>query len=264
MSSLTNPHLRKPWLESIGTVLIWAMSLPLHAQSPAAPSPTPLPTQQFGEIGEALTLKADTLLVNVDEPSLLLVKATPAAAQHALSLKLASPSAAVARVELLRSTIDPILRGEGVPVEFAAVVLIESGGNTNALSPKGARGLWQLMPDTARRYGLAVDGSRDERVDIEKSTRAASRYLSDLHQQFGSWPLALAAYNTGEQNLQRAITRGRSVDFNILSSSGFLPFETRSYVPAVLAATQSFGQPSALGTQNSKPSAITMFATSSR
>ena len=105
-----------------------------------------------------------------------------------------------------------------------------------ALSPKGARGIWQLMPDTARRYGLTVDASEDDRLDIEKSTLAAARYLRDLHSEFGSWPLALAAYNTGEQNLQHAIDRSQSTDFNVLSTLRLLPLETRNYVPAVLAA----------------------------
>lgn len=143
---------------------------------------------------------------------------------------------AAARLNSLRPIIDPILRHAGVPTEFAAVVLIESGGDPMALSPKGARGLWQLMPTTARRYGLTVDNSEDDRLDIEKSTRAAAHYLSDLYSEFGSWPLALAAYNTGEQNVQSAIERSRSMDFIVLSSLRLLPVETRNYVPAVFAA----------------------------
>jgi membrane-bound lytic murein transglycosylase D len=140
------------------------------------------------------------------------------------------------RLAALRPVIEPILREAGIPSELAAVVLIESGGDPMALSPKGARGLWQLMPETARRYGLIVDNTEDDRLDIEKSTHVAARYLSDLHSEFGSWPLALAAYNTGEQNLQHAIDRSRSTDFDVLSSLRLLPLETRNYVPAVLAA----------------------------
>ena len=131
--------------------------------------------------------------------------------------------------------IQSILAREGVPVELSAVVKVESSGNRFALSPKGARGLWQLMPDTARRYGLQVDLRLDERIDVEKSTTAAAKYLHDLFAQFGSWPLALAAYNTGESNLQRAIYRAQSNQFAVLSSLKVIPAETRSYVPAVLA-----------------------------
>jgi membrane-bound lytic murein transglycosylase MltF len=122
-------------------------------------------------------------------------------------------AAALRRLNQLRPLLDPILEREGVPPEISSVVVVESGGRTAALSPKGALGLWQLMPQTARRYGLVVTASRDERLDVEKSTGAAAHYLRDLYQQFGSWPLALAAYNVGEKALQRAVERADTRDF---------------------------------------------------
>lgn len=143
---------------------------------------------------------------------------------------------AVERVQALQPMLEPILRQEGVPQQMAAVVLVESGGQSAALSPKGARGLWQFMPDTARRYGLVVTASLDERLDPYKSTRAAARYLRDLHTQFGNWPLALAAYNAGEDTVQRAVDRTSTRDFSSISRMGILPLETRSYVPAVMNA----------------------------
>ena len=154
-----------------------------------------------------------------------------------------SPSvdAAMKRLDQLRPTLSGILESEGVPQEIVSVVIVESGGRTTALSPKGALGLWQLMPDTARRYGLIVTPSRDERLDVERSTRAAARYLRDLYQQFGSWPLALAAYNAGERRVQQAIERFGTTDFIQLSSLRLLPQETRNYVPAVLSAMQLLG-----------------------
>ena len=142
--------------------------------------------------------------------------------------------AAMRRLEQLRPLLNPILQSEGVPVELAFVVVVESGGKPDALSPKGARGLWQLMPDTARRYGLVVNDNRDERLDIEKSTRTAARYLRGLHTQFQSWTIALAAYNAGEQVVQNAIDRAKSNEFTVLSSRELLPQETRTYVPAVM------------------------------
>jgi hypothetical protein len=138
----------------------------------------------------------------------------------------------VQRVRQLRPTWEPILREEGLPASLAAVALVESGGQPAALSPKGARGLWQLMPETARRYGLTVDQDRDERLDIRKSTRAAAQYLRELYTRFGDWPLALAAYNAGEQRVQRALDRAGTNDF--LRISRWLPSETRQYVPAVM------------------------------
>jgi membrane-bound lytic murein transglycosylase D len=166
------------------------------------------------------------------------------ATERQLELKETSFSGAVslqitgrqARLEQLKPLVIPILEQQGLPRELVAVISVESSGIPTALSPKGARGVWQLMPDTARRYGLVVDGIRDDRLDIGRSTWAAARYLNDLHVQFGSWPLALAAYNTGEQNLQRAIEKGHSTDLPILSALGVLPLETRKYVPSVLAA----------------------------
>lgn len=143
---------------------------------------------------------------------------------------------AVERVQGLRPVLEPILREQGVPQQMAAVVLVESGGQISALSPKGARGLWQFMPDTARRYGLVVTASLDERLDPYKSTRAAARYLRDLYSQFGNWPLALAAYNAGEDTVQRAVERTSTRDFSSIARMGILPPETRSYVPAVLNA----------------------------
>jgi hypothetical protein len=154
-----------------------------------------------------------------------------------------SPSVATTlrRLVQLRPALSRILESEGIPQEMASVVMVESGGRSTALSPKGALGLWQLMPDTARRYGLVVTPSRDERLDVERSTRAAAHYLRDLYQQFGSWPVALAAYNAGEQRVQRAVERAGTADFIQLSSLRLLPQETRNYVPAVLSAMQLLG-----------------------
>ncbi len=131
-----------------------------------------------------------------------------------------------------------ILEREGLPRELLAVPLIESGFDLFAESPKGARGLWQLMPDTARRYGLNPDGPFDERLDPFRSTIAAARYLKDLYGLWGDWALALAAYNAGEGRVGRALAASPSRDFSTLASHGLLPQETRAYVPAVLAAAR--------------------------
>jgi membrane-bound lytic murein transglycosylase B len=144
---------------------------------------------------------------------------------------------AVARVTQLRPVLTPILREEGIPDELEALVLVESAGQSTALSPKGACGIWQFMPDTARRYGLTVNSKTDERLDMQKSTRAAARYLHDLQMQFGDWALTLAAYNAGEKLVQNAVLRASSKEFVVLSNRQLLPAETRAYVPAVLAAS---------------------------
>jgi membrane-bound lytic murein transglycosylase D len=115
-------------------------------------------------------------------------------------------------------------------------MLVESGGRLNVTSPKGARGPWQFMPATARRYGLVVSGQRDDRTDIVLATRAAARHLRDLYKVFGDWDLALAAYNYGEGGVQRVLKRLGATDFR--SAAGALPAETRLYVPAVTAAAR--------------------------
>ncbi len=143
------------------------------------------------------------------------------------------------RVDALRPILEPILSQVGVPVELAAVVVVESGGDPTIPSPKGALGLWQLMPDTARRYGLTVNAEKDERLDILKATRAAAEYLRDLYAEFHDWQLVLAAYNAGEHAVEQALARTRGTVFSVAAQA--LPAETQSYVPAVLNALARFG-----------------------
>lgn len=145
---------------------------------------------------------------------------------------------ALARLQRLQPVLTPILRSERIPSELIAVVLVESAANPSALSVRGARGLWQLIPETARRYGLRIEPGRDERLDTERATRAAARYLADLHDRFGDWLLALAAYNAGEDRVESAIEHAGRADFSLLSGRRLLPAETRNYVPAVISAAE--------------------------
>jgi membrane-bound lytic murein transglycosylase D len=143
----------------------------------------------------------------------------------------------------LQDILIRILGEERVPVELLSVALVESGFNPLALSRKGARGVWQLMPETAQRYGLKVESALDQRTDPVRSTRAAAQYLRDLYRQFGDWKLALAAYNTGEDRVQRLINRTGIRNFEGIAQPGLLPLETRNYVPAVLAAWSRMSRP---------------------
>lgn len=148
----------------------------------------------------------------------------------------AIPRPVLARYSAYRDALGRILVEEKVPPELLAVALVESGFNPLALSPKGARGIWQFMPATAARYGLTVQPANDHRTHPEHSTRAAARYLRDLYRQFGDWKLALAAYNAGETRVQQIMDRTGIRDFDEMARRGLLPLETRNYVPAVLAA----------------------------
>lgn len=131
-------------------------------------------------------------------------------------------------------TLASILSEKGLPPSLMGVAAVESGLDPLALSPKGARGLWQLMSETARRYGLVVEPDRDDRTDPVKSTFAAAAYIKDLHTQFRDWPLALAAYNAGGDRVTRAMNRVGARDFWTLLRQRALPDETLRYVPAVL------------------------------
>ncbi|MFB3916163.1 MAG: lytic transglycosylase domain-containing protein [Terriglobales bacterium] len=193
--------------------------------------------QQFAAYHNLLSSAADDLLAGPAQEVVQSgenVVSVSMSANEALSL-----GNALGRVQQLRPLLEPILREQSVPADMAAVVLVESGGRPTALSPQGALGLWQLMPETARRYGLVVSPVKDERIDLNKATRAAARYLKDLYTQFGDWQLAFAAYNAGEQAVQRAMTRSGSNDFQRLES--FLPNQTRAYVAAVMTARPLFG-----------------------
>ena len=233
------------WL-ALASFLFLSPSLLLGQAGGATAKGTP--ERQFAAIDASLLAVADNAIESTatrpsDSNS---ITPQPPESKSLPLLQKETPSAGSAQIQGLDALVQPILTREGVPNQLAAVIQVESGGNPLALSPKGARGLWQLMPNTARRYGLRVDDHLDERLDLEKSTESAARYLRDLYAQFGSWPLALAAYNTGELNLQRAIDHARSRDFTTLSALGYLPLETRNYVPSVLAVMgQQFLSPSA-------------------
>lgn len=128
------------------------------------------------------------------------------------------------------------IRSSDLPVGLLlAQMYVESAGNPRALSAKGALGLWQLMPETARRFGLTVSRDTDHRLDPALSTRAALQYMAELYRRFGDWELALAAYNAGEGAVESAIQRSGSRSFARLAALRLLPLETRAYVPAVLA-----------------------------
>jgi len=134
--------------------------------------------------------------------------------------------------------IQDVLRAEGLPLDLAFVPLVESAFKTNALSRAQASGIWQFMGGTGLDNGLAHDWYIDERVDAEKATLAAAKYLKALSAMFeGDWALALASYNAGQGRVKGAIKRSGHTDYwKLTASTTFLPRETRDYVPLVMAA----------------------------
>ncbi|MCA3107114.1 MAG: transglycosylase SLT domain-containing protein [Rhodocyclaceae bacterium] len=136
-----------------------------------------------------------------------------------------------------------VIERRGMPAELALLPIIESAYNPVAVSPARAAGMWQFIPSTGLNFGLRQNAWLDSRRDILLSTEAALDYLQKLYDMFGSWELALAAYNCGEGCVQRAIARnalrGDRVDFSSLQ----LPAETRAYVPKLQAVKNIIANP---------------------
>lgn len=148
----------------------------------------------------------------------------------------ATMEAGLQRSIRFREMAERIFKQEGVPTDLIWLAQVESGWNPYAYSSAAAKGIWQFIPSTGTRFGLSQNYWVDERSNPEKSTRAAARYLKWLSNRYrGDWTLALAAYNTGEGNIDSAITRSGSRDFWRIHSGGLIAQETRNYVPAILA-----------------------------
>jgi membrane-bound lytic murein transglycosylase D len=128
-----------------------------------------------------------------------------------------------------------ILKEEGVPEVLAYLPFIESAYDPIARSNVGARGIWQFMPSTGRRYGLRVDSWVDERIHPEKSCRAAARYLKNYYNKFGNWTLAVAAYNAGPTRINRAVRKLKTSDFWKIKKSRYIRSQTKRYIPAFIA-----------------------------
>ena len=136
-----------------------------------------------------------------------------------------------------RPLIERIFSEEGVPQELVYLAQAESGFLPRAVSYKKAVGMWQFIADTGNVYSLTRTGAYDERFDPEKATRAAARYLKDLHNRYGDWYLAIAAYNCGAGAVDRAVERTGYADYWELLKRHALPRETANYVPIIVAMT---------------------------
>ena len=135
----------------------------------------------------------------------------------------------------------------GLPMELALLPFIESAFNPQALSVASASGMWQFMPATGLQYELKQNLFRDDRRDVLASTRAALDYLQMLHRMFDDWHLALAAYNWGQGNVQRALERNRRARQDLVYTALRMPDETRNYVPKLQAVKNIVLSPAAFG-----------------
>ena len=244
------------------------VALPSHSPTPA-PSPDPADAFITREIeiraeGDGLT-EAGTEPASIDAVGALpvgdapaspdtLARAVAAVEAESLDMPIALNAAVLSCIDLYQGRLrdwfeEALSRGqpylphirqifaeEGIPQDLAYVAMVESAFKTTAYSRAKAKGVWQFVSATGKRYGLAVDWWVDERSDPEKATRAAARYLKDLYGLFGDWNLALAGYNAGEGKVLRAIKRYRTDDFWELRKTRGLRRETKNYVPLIHAA----------------------------
>ena len=136
--------------------------------------------------------------------------------------------------------IEQELLAAGLPMELRILPIIESNLSSTATSRAGAVGLWQFMPSTGKNLGLEINSLVDERCDVALSTRAACRFLRDLYRIYDDWTLALAAYNCGPGNVNKAIARAGVNCKTFWDIYDFLPSETRGYVPKFIAAAYAY------------------------
>lgn len=160
-------------------------------------------------------------------------------------------AAALQRKTRFAGPIQSDLAAREMPTELVYLAMIESGFQPTARSHAGAVGLWQFMSATARRFGLRVGGGVDQRDDPAKETNAALTYLERLHQRFGSWYLAAAAYNAGPGTvagaLETVLGRATGSDSDFYRIAHALPAETRNYVPKLIAAARIGKDPASYG-----------------
>jgi hypothetical protein len=139
--------------------------------------------------------------------------------------------------------IEQRLRYRGLPDDIKYLIVAESDFLTYAYSSKNAAGSWQFIPATASRYGLRQEGLFDDRLSFERSTEAALSYLLNLHDKFGSWTLAMAAYNCGEERIEKEISEQGEIDYYRLN----LPLETERYIFRILACKVVMSDPKRYG-----------------
>ena len=138
--------------------------------------------------------------------------------------------------------IEPILKAHGIPDDFKYLAVIESGLQ-NITSPAGAKGFWQLMPATAKDFGLEVNKNIDERYHLEKATTAACKYIMDAKEKFGTWTDAAASYNMGMYGLDKKLKEQRVNSYYDL----LLSDETMRYVPRIIAVKEILSAPQDYG-----------------
>jgi membrane-bound lytic murein transglycosylase D len=169
---------------------------------------------------EAAAARAGTLAVEVDDALLAALNQAVASPEGRARLK-----RGLERMQSHRAMVNEVLAAHALPIELAAVALMESGFD-NEVHPgpdrsRGA-GIWQMVPAAARAHGLRVDGATDERLDPRRETEAAALMLADLHRRFGDWPVAITAYSRGPAAVEKLVSEAGTRDGRVLQRRGLL------------------------------------------
>jgi len=217
---------------AIRIILVWLClgSLPAMAQEKVTAAMARLP-KDLNLCGEAVPTHLDDVRERFEKEMLLILWDRP---QVLLWLK---------RAPRFLPFISQELKKAGMPDDLKYLAIVESALLPHAGSSRGAVGFWQMLPETARKYGLTVDEFIDQRRDLFLSTPAALAYLNDLSRRFSSWTLALAAYNMGEGAVDAEIMEQKTRDYYQL----YLPLETQRFIFRLLAVKLIVGDPESYG-----------------
>lgn len=215
-----------------------ACTLSLWAQTSEKPSSSVTLSNSCIEVPQSMTFCGETIsLARFDRRERMDRELLAFSYMHSTTLQM------IKRANRYFPIVESILRENGVPDDFKYLMSIESNNNPLARSVAGAAGLWQFMPATGREFGLEVGNSVDERYHVEKSTRAACRYLKQAYARFGSWISVAASYNAGQGRISRELDRQYEEDALDLQ----LVEETARYVYRILAAKMLFADPTRFG-----------------
>jgi membrane-bound lytic murein transglycosylase D len=217
-------------IRALLSLLCLATAVPSFAQPPLTAASARAP-EGVTLCGEKVPMELDDVRERFEKEMLLILWNRP---QVMLWLK---------RTTRFLPLIARELQKQGLPEDLQYLPIVESALLPHAGSWRGAMGFWQLMPETARKYGLTVNEHLDQRRDIYYSTSAALSYLGELNARFSSWALAIAAYNMGEQGLDAEIIEQKTSDYYQL----YLPLETQQFVLRILAVKLVVSNPGAYG-----------------
>lgn len=237
-------------------LLFFTMSLPTRAQDP---DPLPLPSIPEEVISDSLraliNIDVDSLTNKILGPNVLEFCGSSvdldrrdrnARLRRELEVMSHYSSVLIARANYYFPRVEPILKANNIPDDFKYLMVVESFMNPNAVSPKGAAGLWQFMPKTAENYGLVVNDRIDERYQTLKATDAACRYLRAAYEKFGDWVAVAQSYNIGQARIEGELARqdvDDAIDLKLVE-------ETNRYVYRILATKIIFTNPTNFGVSN--------------